>query len=193
MLMSKEEAEINSYMEICLYNKDREIKNKRKDGKATEEDEKRFENVFRTEVKAKNLKLNTNKSSGKMPDKKLETYYNEKVTTEIYSKPIKRIFGENDFFRIDIALDILEKNEKIRKSTKNKLRQLLILINQKGFSKAKKYWCKRYSEVTFRNHIKKIETLGINVLTFDKEIDGIKIEKEKIKNFTNLKNKYIAK
>lgn len=189
-IMSEEEKIMSNYLEICLYNKNKEIANKIKKGKAKETEKKKFKNVFRTEVKIKNLKLNANKDSGKMSNKALETYYNDETTKQIYSNPIKRIFGENEFYRIDIALNIIEKNEKMRKSTKNKLQELLTMINLYGFTSAKRYWVKRYSEVTFRNHIKKIEALGINVLTFDNKIDGIEITTEKIKNFTNLKNTY---
>lgn len=187
--MSDEEI-ISNYLEICLYNKDKETENKIKKGKANKAEKKKYKNIFRTEVKIKNLKLNANKNSGKILNKALETYYNDETTKYLYSNPIKKIFGENKFYRIDIALDIIERNEKMRKSTKNKLQELLKLINLCGFTSARKYWVEKYSEVTFRNHIKKIEALGINVLTFDKEIDGIEIKAEKMENFTNLKNSY---
>ena len=46
----------------------------------------------------------------------------------------------------------------------------------------------QYNKKTFRNHVKKIEELGVNILTFDTEIDGEEVKTEKIKNFTVLEN-----
>ena len=188
-VMSREEEITSNYMEVCLYNKTKEIENKIAEGKTIETDRYKYKDVFRTEVKIKNNKLNANKDSGKEPDKAIETYYNNNSTTKLYNTPVEKLFGKNDFFRIDKAFEII-KQTKMRKSTKIKLIKLLIKINTDGYTEAKKYWVKRYSEPTFRSHIKKIEALGINVLTFDKEIDGIEIETEKIKNFTSLKNTY---
>lgn len=188
MKLSREQAKMCNYIEMTLYNKTKEIENKIAEGRAPETELERFVNVFRTEVKIKNNKLNALKNSGKMTDKLLETYYNDEVTTKLYSSIVEKLFGKNDFFRIDIALDIIEKDEKNKKCTKDKLKKLIKKINRYGYTKAKKYWVNKYSEVTFRNHIKKIEELGINVLTFDRAIDGIELETESMKNFTNLEN-----
>ena len=54
--MSDEEI-ISNYLEICLYNKDKETENKIKKGKANKAEKKKYKNIFRTEVKIKNLKL----------------------------------------------------------------------------------------------------------------------------------------
>ena len=188
MKLSKEQVEMCNYMEVTQYNKTKEIEMKIAEGRAPETEREKFVNVFRTEVKVKNNKLNAYKNSGKIPDKLLETYYNDNKTTELYSGIIQKLFGVNDFFRIDIALDIIEKDEKNKKCTKDKLKKLMKRINRYGYAKAKKYWVNKYSDVTFRNHIKKIEELGINVLTFDRAINGIELETESMKNFTNLKN-----
>ena len=186
--LSKEEKEMANYMELCLYNKTKEIELKILEGKAFETEKERFENVFRTEVKIKNGKINSNISKEKMKDKSIETYYNKKNTTELYNSPVQKIFGLNDFYRIDVALKIIDRNKNIRKKTKIKLKLLLRKINKLGYTDAKKYWVEKYSEVTFRNHIKKIEALGINVLTFDRKINGLEVERETIKNFTKLEN-----
>ncbi len=186
--LSKEEKEMANYMELCLYNKTKEIEMKVLEGKAFETEKEKFENVFRTEVKIKNGKINSNINKEKMKDKSIETYYNSKNTTELYNSPVKKIFGENDFYRIDVALKIIDRNKSIRNKTKTKLKLLLRKINKLGYTTAKEYWVKKYSEVTFRNHIKKIETLGINVLTFDRKINGLAVERDTIKNFTNLEN-----
>lgn len=186
--LSKEEKEMANYMELCLYNKTKEIEMKVLEGKAFETEKEKFENVFRTEVKIKNGKINSNINKEKMKDKSIETYYNSKNTTELYNSPVKKIFGENDFYRIDVALKIIDRNKSIRNKTKTKLKLLLRKINKLGYTTAKEYWVKKYSEVTFRNHIKKIEKLGINVLTFDRKINGLAVERDTIKNFTKLEN-----
>lgn len=188
--LNHEEKEMANYMELTAYNKTKEIELKILEGRAPETDRERFVNVFRTEVKIKNDKLNSNKEIGK--DKTLDTYYNDKETSRLYKSLTEKIFGANDFYRIDIALDIIDKEE-IRETTKNKLKELLKRINKYGYTETKKYWVKTYSDVTFRNHIKKIEALGINVLTFDIATDGIKFETEKMKNFTRLENTYNRK
>ena len=186
--LSKEEKEMANYMELCLYNKTKEIEMKVLEGKAFETEKERFENVFRTEVKIKNGKINSNISKDKMKDKSIETYYNKENTTELYNTPVQKIFGVNDFYRIDVAIKIIDKDKSIRKKTKAKLKTLLRKINKLGYTDAKEYWVKKYSEVTFRNHIKKIEALGINVLTFDKKINGLAVERDTIRNFTKLEN-----
>lgn len=188
MKLTREQVEMCNYMEVTQYNKTKEIEIKIAEGRAPETERERFANVFRTEVKVKNNKLNAYKDKGKIPDKLLETYYNDNTTTELYSSMIERLFGINDFYRIDIALDIIDKDDKTKNVTKDKLKKLIKKINRYGYTKAKKYWVNKYSDVTFRNHIKKIEELGINVITFDREIDGIELETEKIKNFTRLDN-----
>ena len=188
MKLTREQFEMCNYIEVTQYNKTKEIEIKIAEGRAPETERERFANVFRTEVKVKNNKLNAYKDKGKIPDKLLETYYNDNTTTELYSSMIERLFGINDFYRIDIALDIIDKDDKTKNVTKDKLKKLIKKINQCGYTKAKKYWVNKYSDVTFRNHIKKIEALGINVLTFDRAIDGIELETEKIKNFTRLDN-----
>lgn len=188
-MMSREEEITSNYMEVCLYNKTKEIEQKIAAGRMTEDGKEIYANTFRTEVKVKNLKLNANKDNGKELNKALETYYNERKTSELYNTPTEKVFGKNDFFRIDKALEIV-KQKKMRKDTRIKLLKLLIKINKDGYTSAKEYWINKYSEPTFRSHIKKIEELGINVLTFDKCIDGIDMKTEKIKNFTSLQNTY---
>ena len=190
--MTREEEIISNYMEVTMYNKTLEIEKKIAEGKLSENDRKKYQNIFRTEVKIRNGKLNSIKqktrTKGKVKDKKLEEYYNKETTEELYNSYIPRIFGTNDFYRIDKALEIVRADTTMRDTTKDKLCKLLKLINKKGYSKAKYEWCKEYNENTFRNHCKKIETLGVNVLTFDKVIDSEKVQAEKIKNFTKLEN-----
>lgn len=186
--MSREEVISSSYMELCMYNKTREIENKIAEGKVPETDRAKFHNIFRTEVKIKNGKLNIMKNKGQVPDKALETYYNDEMTSKIYNALIQKLFGINDFYRIDMAVEIVKNADNIRKDTRDKLISLLELINVEGYTRAKEHWVHKYSEATFRNHKKKIEDLGLNILTFDTRIDGFDIETERIKNFTSLEN-----
>lgn len=190
--MSREEEIISNYMEVTMYNKTLEIEKKIADGKLSENDRKKYQNIFRTEVKIRNAKLKSisqkTRAEGNEKQKKLEEYYNQETTEKLYNSYVPRIFGTNDFYRIDKALEIIKADTTMRETTKQKLCQLLKLINKKGYTKAKDEWCKKYNENTFRNHCKKIETLGVNVLTFDTEINGEEVKAEKIKNFTALEN-----
>ena len=192
MKMSKEDAIISNYMEVTMYNKTLEIEKKIAEGKVSEKERQRYKNTFRTEVKIRNGKLNSisqkTRAEGKEKPKTLEAYYNKETTEGLYNSYIPRILGTNDFYRIDKALEIVKADTTMRDTTRKKLCQLLKLINKKGYTKAKDEWCKQYNKKTFRNHVKKIEELGVNILTFDTEIDGEEVKTEKIKNFTVLEN-----
>ena len=188
MKMSREEAIRSNYMELIQYNKTLQIERRIAEGKMSESERKKYIRIFRTEVRARNGKLNSNKSKNKVKNKTLEAYYNDEKTTEIYNNFTHKIFGTNDFYRVDVALQIIETNNSLRASTKKKMCELLELINRDGYTKAKEYWIEQYCYKTFMNIASKIEELGINVLTFDKTIDSQSVGVEKIKNFTLLKN-----
>ncbi len=175
-------------MQLALYDKYLQILDEVKEGKLSKSELDKYLHIFRTEVRIKNDKLNSNIYSKRYPDKALKTYYNENVTEELYSDFVKNFFGENDFYRVDIAIKIIKKNSEISNSIKCKLCKLIKLINKFGYTKGKKMWVKKYSKSTFRNHKILIESLGINLVTFDKEIHNKKIKIEKLDNFTLLKN-----
>lgn len=59
------QEKINNYFEICLYNKELEIIKKINEGRADESEKDRFSNIFRTEAKFKNGKLNIDKCKRK--------------------------------------------------------------------------------------------------------------------------------
>lgn len=187
-IMSRAEEISSNYIEITLYNKTKEIEQKIASGEMPESVLKKFINIFRTELKVKNGKLNSNKQKQLFDSKELETYYNLETITKLYHKTILRIFGINDFYRIDIALKKIRNAMYMRDTTKKNLCRLIRLVNEKGYTEAKKIWIEKYCEATFRNQVKKIESLGINILTFDKKINGQIVDIEKIKNFTLLKN-----
>lgn len=187
-IMSRAEEISSNYIEITLYNKTKEIEQKIANGEISDSILKKFINIFRTELKVKNGKLNSNKQKQLFNNKDLAAYYNSDTTTKLYNKTIPRIFGMNDFYRIDIAEKKIKKAMGIRDKTKNNLCRLIRLVNEKGYTEAKRIWTDKYCEATFRNQAKKIESLGINILTYDKNIDGQYVNAPKIKNFTLLKN-----
>lgn len=184
----KENERLSNYLEIELYNKDLQVRHLVEIGKANKRQIKKYENIFRTEVRLRNGKLNANKQKGIKATKELQEYYREETTTEIYNAIVKKIFGTLDFYRIDKALMHIRNNSVARPETVEKLCGLVNTINRFGYSTAKQIWIKKYSENTFRNHIKEIEKLGMNILTFDRRIDGLEIKRETIKNFTSLLN-----
>ena len=175
-------------MQLALYDKYLQILDEVKKGKLSYCELDKYLHIIRTEVRIKNDKLNSNIYSKKYPDKDLKTYYNENVTEELYSDFVNNFFGENDFYRVDIAIKIIRKNSELSNSIKCKLCELIKLINKVGYTKGKKMWIKKYSKSTFRNHKILIESLSINLLTFDKKINSEKINLEKLDNFTLLKN-----
>ena len=145
-------------------------------------------NVFRTEVRVRNARLNYYKKNIGIT-KTLDNYCNDyEFLKEIYTKPTKALFGTKDFFRIDIALKIIQGSNK-RQTTKDKLCTLIELINKNGYTKAKNEWIQKYCDSTFRNNVKQVEKLGINVITFDKEINKTEIKNEIIKKFTLIENR----
>lgn len=181
-------------LELCIYDKGKETRERALTGKANKDEELFYKDVIRTEVKVKNGKLNSNKSQdknnnkGKIRTKDLENYYNYEALGLYYTKTIIKIFGTEPFYRLDIALDKIQKNSQLKDSMKFKLCTLLKLINEKGYTRAKQVWIDTFSISTFNSHIKKIKTLGINILTFNTELNGEVIAYEKIPNFTQLDN-----
>lgn len=174
--------------QIAGYNKYIQIKEKVKAGELPESELEKYLHIFRTEARIMNERLNSNIYRNRYPDKKLETYYNSEVTTQIYSEFVKKFFGENDFYRVDRAIKIIKADKNLKGSMKDKLCKLVKLVNKFGYTKAKEKWVKKYCENTFRNHKGEIEALGINLLTFDKKINNKVISIDMIDNFTLLKN-----
>ena len=187
----KETKKGSGYTEIIIYDKEKERKNKR----ATEEEIKKYKNVVRIEVKIKNKNLNSIEHKRQKKDneewetrKDLSKYYNDKFTSKYFSKYIERIFGTNKFYRIDIALQKIEQNKKLKDKKKKKLCKLLKLVNSVGYTKAETIWVKKYCKATFLAEKALIEKMGINILTFNEEINGKQIKAKYIDNFTLLKN-----
>ena len=183
-----ENEDIGSYLELAEYNKTLQIEQDIAKGKVPVSYREKYINVFRTEVRLRNSRLNYYKNNIGIT-KTLDNYCNDyEFLKEIYTKPTKTLFGTKDFFRIDIALEIIKGSNK-RQTTKDKLCTLIELINKNGYTKAKNEWIQKYCDSTFRNNVKQVEKLGINVITFDKEINKTEIKNEIIKNFTLIENR----
>lgn len=137
----------------------------------------KFKDILRTEVKCKNKHLNNNRN--KM-DKTLVNYFSPSVAGDYFNKYVVPIFGENEFYRLDIAQLEIYKNELLKDFEKDRLYQFLENINKFGISEVKEM----YDSNTFREYSKKINKMGINILCFSPVIDGKKITIKKMDNFT---------
>ena len=98
----------------------------------------KYSHIFRTEVRIKNDRLNSNIYSNRYSDKKLETYYNSEVTTQVYTEFVEKFFGHNDFYRVDKARN---RNEKryglglaIAKSTVEKYKGTIEVDYKDGYT-----------------------------------------------------------
>lgn len=199
----------SSYVEVITYDKEMEqiLQYKYEDYEYVENLEK-FKGVFRTEVRIKNRKLNQNKRSDIWAlSKDLSNYLCEDMKKYYWKKYAEKIWFEEPFYRLDVAIKIVKQSDTLTENTKLKIIEVLKRINRSGYTKARNYYAylKRERQVgsakdrgsteaeikamenkklssqdfsTFNNYIKKIRQLGINPLTFDKKF-GL----EKIKNF----------
>lgn len=183
----KENYETGCNIEFSFYDKGKETKYRVSVGKANKSEIEKYNNIFRTEIRIKNGRLNSNVFENKTMKKDLRTYYNPVITSELYHKYIKSVLGENDFYRIDKAIDIII-NSNYRNSKKEKLVAFIVDINKYGYSKAEDAFLEHKSKTTWYSYIHSIEKLGINVITFDTIIDGKTISTEKLDNFGQLKN-----
>ena len=183
----EDEEDGGTYIEIAFYDKGEETKFRVSVGKATNGELKKYTNIFRSEVRVKNGRLNSNVFQNKNLSKDLSTYYNETATAELYHKYIKSILGENDFYRIDIAITVIN-NSSYTASKKAKLVQFISEINRDGYSLAEKKFLAKRSKATWYSYIHAVENLGLNIITFDAVIDGKIMIQKKICNFGQLKN-----
>ena len=176
------------YIEVTIYDKEKETENRVKERKATEEEIGHYKNIIRIELKIKNGKLNSNKYEDKKESKNLQTYYNDYMTTDYFEKYISKIFGKNRFYRIDVAIDKINNIETLKAKKKQKLCRLLKLINKVGYTEAERLWTNKYCKATFYAEVTLIEKQGINILTFDKKIKGKDTKVKCIRNFALMKN-----
>ena len=179
----------SGYVEIIFYDKWNEMLERVRRGEITIEEARKYKNKFRTEVRIKNQKLNYEKYS-KGISKDIINYYNRETAKMYMNNYTEKIVGKEQFYRIDIATKIIQRAKELKQNMKKKLCKLLSLINKKGFTYAKEKYKNR---ATFFTHIKRIKKLGINVLTYDKQIEGKTIEQENMENFTQVQNTEVEK
>lgn len=128
-----------------------------------------YDNVIRTELRLKNKRLYYNQKHTLKIDKTLANYSNNKVSDDCFRRYIQPIFYKEPFYRVDYALLAIQSDNRLTETEAEKLCKLVTDINQKGFTKAKQEYS--YCDDTFEKHIKLLRSIGINPLTFDKEID----------------------
>lgn len=177
-------SERSGYIEIIFYDKESEMLKKAKRNEITFAEAKKYENIFRTEIRIKNKRLNYEKYKNGI-SKDIVNYYNIIMAKMYFDYYINKILGSERFYRIDIAMRIIQKENTLKKSMKKKLCDLLKLICEKGFTKARESY---KNKKTFNTHVKRIKSLGINILTFAIQIKGIKVEVESIDNFGQMKD-----
>lgn len=170
-----------SSTEVIVYNKWAEMNSRAKKRSHTDLDIYCYENVIRTELRLKSKRLYNNTKNKRHLSKNLSTYFNEDVIDEHFKSFVEPIFYTESFYRIDYAIIEIMNNYTLTQLEKEKLCYLVTEINKKGYSKAKKTY--KYCDDSFEKHIKLLRSIGVNPLTFDKNIDiGI------VPNFTLKEN-----
>lgn len=190
----KYKNEGSGYVEIIFYDKENEMLQLAKKGKTTFAEASKYKGILRTEVRIKNRRLNYEKYK-KGISKDIGNYYNAIAAKLYFDYYINKILGSERFYRIDIAIKIIQNVQTLKNNMKEKLCNLLKTINEKGFTKAKESY---KNKKTFREHINKLKNLDISFLTFGTHINGKKIKAESIENFAimnndNIENKEIEK
>ena len=165
----------NGYIEFITYDKEQAIMDKSCFKNTDVELIKKFKNVIRTEIRVKNRKLNYNKRSIGL-SKDLVNYLSEDMAEYYFNSYAPKIWYTEPFYRLDVALKMINENTSLTKNMKGKLSYMLKHIYLCGVTATQDLYDKKYSRVTFRSHIKKIRGLGINPLTFNPEYSIEKLE-----------------
>ena len=183
----------NRTVEIVCYNKDKEQLNRYKKKKIDLSTYKSSTNLIRFEVRIKNLKLNSlNYRDG--TTKEICNYKNKETADKLFSEYIEKIYFTEPFYRIDVALKKVKEN-KIRQDVKDNLCNVLVSINEKGYSETRRIYSKSNSKTgkpnysKFNRYINKLIELKINPLTFSMTwLDEQITTYEQIPNFTLAEN-----
>lgn len=203
----------NGYVELIVYDKESQRKRKKEirytDYIYIDDVDDDFKGIIRTEVRIKNRKLNYYKYNSNWGlSKELSNYLCYDMKAYFFKQYAEKVWFSEDFYRIDVALDIIRNNSNLSNNMKNKLCTVLKSIRRNGYTKTRNYfgYLKRTNDIqkatkcgtceaemknlenkklsssdyaTFNNYIKRLRELGINPLTFDRNHNL-----EKIKNFT---------
>lgn len=199
---------VGGYAEVMTYDKYKQLLAVRYEDYYTVEELESFKGVIRTEVRIKNRKLNYYKHSDNWGlAKELSNYLNEDMKRYFWHNYVEKVWYTEPFYRVDIAMKMIRKNNSLTKYKKDVLCDVVRRINKFGYTRAsehfayEKRWNKYEKEknngvpesvlekilkgklttddfTTFRTYIAEIRKLGINPLTFDK-----KFKLEKIENF----------
>ncbi len=161
----------SSAAELIVYDKENETLNKAKKEKSsqTELEIRKYENVFRTELRAKSQRVHNNKKSYFKIDNTIDYYFNENIADDHFKHFVEPIFYTEPFYRIDYALLAIQSDRRLTEKEAEKLCELVTDINKKGYTRAKAEY--NYCDDTFDKHIKLLGSIGINPLTFDVDID----------------------
>lgn len=143
----------------------------------------KYKNILRTEVKVKNSHLHYQKRYYKIP-KTFRNYFSVEMAQKYFKKYIEPIFYTEPFYRLDVAILEIYRQQTLPDFKKDRLAQFLTTINEIGITDAKE--C--YDISTFDDYIKTIRALNINPLCFSPIIDGKKIAIKQMENFTVFKN-----
>lgn len=185
MYMVAYKSKTNRTAEFVLYNKDMEQLIKFKLKKIDDIQRSSFKNMFRSEVRLFNAKLNTEKYKPQGKEKTISNYKCLSSANEYFDKYSKQAFFDKPFYRLDIAKDMVNNNVS-KQNMKYKLCHLLEVINENGFTKAKEIYCpqiildgvetkvidkpqdedKPKDYTNFNRHIDRLLEIGINPLTF---------------------------
>lgn len=180
--MVKYKSKNNKTVEFVIYDKGLEQEDKYIKNKVQEEQKDYYQGVMRFEVRIKDGKLNSQKRQNGM-EKDIANYKDGFVADDLFNQYAEEVFFKENFYRIDIAKQII-KNCTESNSMKNKLIDLLVSINKRGYTETENNY--KYTS-SFGTHIKKIRDLGINPLTFNKEWEDINGKVHKT-TYTELKN-----
>lgn len=173
----------NRTVQVKIYNKDMEQLQQLKHGKISRSQYNNYRNTLRIEVKVKNGKLNAEKNKYYIP-KDLYTYLDEYVANHYFDKYVSQIVFSENFYRIDIAIEMIKNDQTLSSSMRDKLCNLLKTINEKGYTYTKENYPYKSA---FNEHIKKIRERNINPLTLDEEL-GKDWNVEVLENFTLKQN-----
>ena len=143
----------------------------------------KYKNILRTEVKVKNSHLHHQKRYYGIP-KTFRNYFSVEMAQKYFKKHIEPILYTEPFYRLDVAILEIYKQQTLQDFKKDRLAKFLTTINEVGITAAKE----KYSDETFKDYINIIRALNINPLCFSSVIDGKEIAVKKMENFTLFEN-----